>query len=96
MTAIVLFRFLESSAGEPISITTLSQLIKKGLGKEIMTQPIFNYDEVSDTLYVSFAPGEEATGIELPPISCYDSTNRSGKRLGSPFWRTLYSPRRQR
>ena len=30
-----------------------------------MTGPIFNYDEVSDTLYVSFAPGEKATGIEL-------------------------------
>lgn len=28
-------------------------------------KPIFNYDEVSDTLYVSFAPGEKATGIEL-------------------------------
>lgn len=32
----------------------------------MMTQrPIFNYDELSDTLYVSFAPGEIATGIEL-------------------------------
>jgi len=30
-----------------------------------MNKPILNYDEVSDTLYVSFAPGEEATGIEL-------------------------------
>ena len=30
-----------------------------------MTKPIFNYDEISDTLYVSFAPGEKATGIEL-------------------------------
>ncbi len=30
-----------------------------------MKQPIFNYDEMSDTLYVSFAPGEKATGIEL-------------------------------
>ncbi len=28
-------------------------------------EPIFNYDELSDTLYVSFAPGEIATGIEL-------------------------------
>lgn len=28
-------------------------------------EPIFNYDEVSDTLYISFAPGEKATGIEL-------------------------------
>ena len=26
---------------------------------------MFNYDEISDTLYVSFAPGETATGIEL-------------------------------
>lgn len=30
-----------------------------------MSEPIFNYDEISDTLYVSFAPGETATGIEL-------------------------------
>lgn len=30
-----------------------------------MTEPVFNYDEVSDTLYISFAPGEHATGIEL-------------------------------
>ena len=31
----------------------------------MMTEPVFNYDEVSDTLYVSFSPGEKATGIEL-------------------------------
>src|SRR5437762_4753393 len=31
----------------------------------MMTAPISNYDETSDTLYVSFAPGESATGIEL-------------------------------
>ena len=30
-----------------------------------MRKPIFNYDEVSDTLYISFRPGEKATGIEL-------------------------------
>ena len=30
-----------------------------------MTKPTFNYDEISDTLYVSFKPGEKATGIEL-------------------------------
>jgi len=30
-----------------------------------MTTPTVNYDEASDTLYVSFAPGEHATGIEL-------------------------------
>ncbi len=30
-----------------------------------MTKPKFNYDEISDTLYVSFEPGMKATGIEL-------------------------------
>ena len=30
-----------------------------------MRKPIFNYDEMSDTLYISFRPGEKATGIEL-------------------------------
>ncbi|MGH9843179.1 MAG: DUF2283 domain-containing protein [Blastocatellia bacterium] len=28
-------------------------------------EPTTKYDELSDTLYVSFAPGEAATGIEL-------------------------------
>jgi uncharacterized protein YuzE len=27
--------------------------------------PAITYDEISDTLYISFAPGEVATGIEL-------------------------------
>lgn len=30
-----------------------------------MIEPVYNYDELSDTLYISFAPGETATGIEL-------------------------------
>ena len=30
-----------------------------------MSQPTFNYDEPSDTLYINFAPGEPAMGIEL-------------------------------
>jgi uncharacterized protein YuzE len=30
-----------------------------------MTEPIYSYDEESDTLSISFAPGERATGIEL-------------------------------
>lgn len=32
--------------------------------KSVM-KPIRTYDEISDTLYVSFAPGENATGVEL-------------------------------
>jgi uncharacterized protein YuzE len=31
----------------------------------VKEQPIFNYDEESDTLYISFQPGKKATGIEL-------------------------------
>ena len=30
-----------------------------------MAKPNLNYDEMSDTLYISFVPGEDATGIEL-------------------------------
>lgn len=30
-----------------------------------MSQASVNYDEISDTLYVSFEPGAKATGIEL-------------------------------
>jgi uncharacterized protein YuzE len=30
-----------------------------------MNQAKLNYDEVSDTLYISFEPGAKATGIEL-------------------------------
>ena len=30
-----------------------------------MEKPRINYDEMSDTLYVSFEPGTKATGIEL-------------------------------
>ena len=30
-----------------------------------MTQPTTNYDETSDTLYMSFTPDMKATGIEL-------------------------------
>jgi len=42
----------------------LSQRIIKRFG-EALTEPIYNYDEESDTLAISFAPGEHATGIEL-------------------------------
>lgn len=30
-----------------------------------MSEPIFKYDELSDTMHVSFSPGETGTGIEL-------------------------------
>ena len=30
-----------------------------------MSEPIFKYDELSDTMYIVFAAGENGTGIEL-------------------------------
>ena len=30
-----------------------------------MQSPLYKYDEISDTFYVSFSPGEQGTGIEL-------------------------------
>ena len=64
---------------------TSSQLIKRGLGKKIMTQPVFSYDEVSDTLYISFAPGEEATGIELTPHILLRLNKQERKAVGMTF-----------
>ena len=50
-----------------------------------MTQPVFNYDEVSDTLYVSFAPGEQATGIELTPHILLRLNKQERKAVGITF-----------
>jgi uncharacterized protein YuzE len=30
-----------------------------------MNEPVYKYDELSDTMYISFARGENGTGIEL-------------------------------
>ena len=50
-----------------------------------MTQPIFNYDEVSDTLYISFVPGEQATGIELTPHILLRLNKQERKAIGMAF-----------
>jgi uncharacterized protein YuzE len=51
----------------------------------IMTKPIFNYDEMSDTLYVSFAPGEKATGIELSDHILLRINKRERRAIGLTF-----------
>ncbi len=50
-----------------------------------MTPPIFNYDEVSNTLYISFAPGENATGIELTPHILLRLNKQDRKAVGMTF-----------
>ena len=49
-------------------------------------QPQVNYDEISDTLYVSFEPGEKATGIELNDHILL-RINKNGRRaIGVTFF----------
>ena len=50
-----------------------------------MTPPIFNYDEVSDTLYISFSSGEQATGIELTPHILLRLNKQERKAIGMTF-----------
>ena len=67
-------------------ITTLSQPIRKRYDKGItMTKPIFNYDEMSDTLYVSFEPGEKATGIELNDHILLRINKKERRAIGCGF-----------
>ena len=50
-----------------------------------MSEPIFNYDEMSDTLYVSFSPGEDATGIELSDHILLRVNKKEGRAIGLTF-----------
>ncbi len=50
-----------------------------------MDKPIFNYDETSDTLYVSFEPGEKATGIELNENILLRINKQARKAVGLTF-----------
>ena len=51
-----------------------------------MPTPIFNYDETSDTLYVSFIPGEKATGIELNDHILLRLNKAERKAVGLTFF----------
>src|SRR5687768_3723407 len=50
-----------------------------------MDEATFNYDELSDTLYVSFAPGEKATGIELNEHILLRLNKQERKAVGLTF-----------
>lgn len=51
-----------------------------------MSEPAFNYDETSDTLYISFAPAEEATGIELNEHILLRIDKRERRAVGLTFF----------
>jgi uncharacterized protein YuzE len=50
-----------------------------------MTQPITNYDSVSDTLYISFLPDVKATGIELNEHILLRIDKENRKAVGITF-----------
>ena len=47
-----------------------------------MSEPVFSYDEASDTLYISFTPGEVATGIELTDHILLRLNKREHRAIG--------------
>jgi uncharacterized protein YuzE len=52
-----------------------------------MAEPTFNYDEISDTLYVSFSLGEKATtGIELNDYILLRINKRERRAVGITFF----------
>ncbi len=51
-----------------------------------MSEPAFNYDEASDTLYVSFAPGEAAIGIELNEHILLRINRQERRAIGLTFF----------
>lgn len=51
-----------------------------------MEKPILNYDEVSDTLYIAFEPGEKATGIELNDHILLRINKSKRKAIGLTFF----------
>lgn len=64
IVAIVLCRFSEGDDGKPIPNNSIVRPIKRPFG-DAMSEPVYQYDEASDTLAITFVPGEHATGIEL-------------------------------
>jgi uncharacterized protein YuzE len=50
-----------------------------------MTQPTINYDQLSDTLYMSFVPDVIATGIELSEHILLRIDKESRKAVGITF-----------
>lgn len=46
----------------------------------------FNYDEISDTLYIAFEPGKKATGIELNDHILLRINKKERKAIGLTFF----------
>ena len=51
-----------------------------------MNEPVINYDELSDTLYISFDPGAKGTGIELNDHILLRIDKKRRKAVGLTFF----------
>lgn len=51
-----------------------------------MSSPVINYDEISDTLYISFIPNVKATGIELNDHILLRIDKESRQAVGMTFF----------
>jgi uncharacterized protein YuzE len=51
-----------------------------------MEKPIVTYDKMSDTLYVSFSPGENATGIKLNDCILLRINKSERRAIGLTFF----------
>ena len=51
-----------------------------------MNKPTITYDETSDTLYISFIPGKEATGIELNDHILLRIDKKAKQAIGLTFF----------
>jgi uncharacterized protein YuzE len=51
-----------------------------------MDKPTLNYDESSDTLYISFSPNEPATGIELSDHILLRINKKERRAIGLTFF----------
>ena len=52
----------------------------------VMREANYNYDEISDTLYISFEPKVKATGIELNDHILLRIDKQAGKAIGLTFF----------
>lgn len=78
---VVLFRFGERADGILAANNYIVTHTKSESGND-MAEPEIKYDEPSDTLYISFAPGERATGIELNENILLRVNRHAGSAVG--------------
>ncbi len=63
----------------------LNLFIKKKYD-DVMNEPVTNYDELSDTLYISFDSGAKGTGIELNDHILLRIDKKRRKAVGLTFF----------